>query len=68
MKHNFADFLILTVALAGIAFGAGEWAGRTGVEPVIKRVEVCSPRSVDQYSPLELRRMATMRERLARVK
>lgn len=29
MKADFADFLILTVALAGIAFGIGEYVGRT---------------------------------------
>ena len=37
-------------------------------EPIVKRVEVCSPRSVDAYSPIELRRMAAARERLGRVK
>ena len=37
-------------------------------ETVIKRVQVCSPRSVDQYSPTELRRMAGARERMERVK
>ena len=40
------------------------------IEPkvIVKRVETCSPRSVDQYSPTELRRIANMRERLERVK
>lgn len=36
--------------------------------PVIKRVEVCSPMSVDAYSPVELRRIAGARERMGRVK
>lgn len=31
--------------------------------PKIKRVEVCSPRSVDSYPPVELRRIAAFRER-----
>ena len=35
---------------------------------ITKRVEVCSPRSVDNYSPIELRRMAAARERMGRVK
>lgn len=35
---------------------------------VVKRVEVCSPRSVDAYSPIELRRIAAARERMGRVK
>lgn len=26
---RYGDFLILTIALAGIAFGIGEWIGRT---------------------------------------
>lgn len=34
----------------------------------VKRIEVCSPRSVDQYSPIELRRIAAARERMGRVK
>lgn len=35
---------------------------------ITKRVETCSPRSIDNYSPVELRRIATQRERLAKVK
>ena len=35
---------------------------------IVKRVETCSPRSIDNYSPVELRRIATQRERLAKVK
>lgn len=35
---------------------------------ITKRVETCSPRSIDNYSPVELRRIATQRERLGRVK
>lgn len=35
---------------------------------IVKRVQTCSPRSVDNYSPVELRRIATQRERLAKVK
>ena len=35
---------------------------------IVKRVQTCSPRSVDNYSPVELRRIATQRERLGRVK
>jgi len=35
---------------------------------IVKRVETCSPRSVDNYSPTELRRIAGARERLAKVK
>ena len=35
---------------------------------IVKRVQACSPRSVDNYSPVELRRIANMRERLAKVK
>lgn len=67
MSH-YADFLILTISLVGLSFGAGEWIGRTGVEPVVKRVETCSPRSIDNYSPTELRRIAGARERMGRVK
>lgn len=37
-------------------------------ETVIKRVETCSPRSVDNYSPTELRRIAGARERMGKVK
>lgn len=37
-------------------------------QTVVKRVEVCSPRSVDAYSPIELRRIAAARERMGRVK
>lgn len=37
-------------------------------QTVVKRVEVCSPRSVDNYSPIELRRIAAARERMGRVK
>ena len=35
---------------------------------IVKRVQTCSPRSVDNYSPVELRRIATQLERLGRVK
>lgn len=68
MKSDFADVLVLTVALVGIAFGAGEWVGRTSVEPTVRTVQVCSPRSVDAYSPRELRSIALMRERMGVVK
>lgn len=39
-----------------------------GPKVIVKRVQTCSPRSVDNYSPVELRRIANMRERLGRVK
>ena len=37
-------------------------------EPIIRRVEVCSPRSIDNYPPVELRRIAAARERMERVR
>ncbi len=33
-------------------------------EPIVKRVQVCSPRSIDAYSPTELRRIANARVRM----
>lgn len=35
---------------------------------IVKRIETCSPRSIDNYPPVELRRIANARERLGRVK
>ncbi len=37
-------------------------------KPTVKRVEVCSPRSVDAYSPTELIRIAQERRRQERIK
>jgi hypothetical protein len=67
-RDRYPDFLVLVLAIAGIAFGIGEWIGRTSVRPIERRVEVCSPRSVDAYSTADLRSIAAMRDRLAKVR
>ena len=62
---NYGDFLIVCLSLCGITWGIADLAyGKPQV--IVKRVETCSPRSVDNYSTTELRRIAGARDRLAR--
>jgi len=66
---DLADTIIACVASVGIAFGLIYTAYEMrGPEVIVKRVETCSPRSVDNYSPTELRRIAGARERMGRIK
>ena len=67
MNSDFADFLVVIVALCGITWGVAEMVYN---KPRVleRRVEVCSPRSVDAYSSADLRSIAAMRERLAKVR
>ena len=64
---DFGDFLILCIALVGITWGIAERVYNNPVH-IERRVEVCSPRSIDSYPPIELRRIAAARERMERVR
>lgn len=64
-----ADRLNVAIAVLGLCVMCGITAYEMrSPETVVKTVQSCSPRSVDNYSPTELRRMAAQRERLSKVK